>query len=113
MESCTEALAQQRRSGDRNGQAATLDSLGFAYDRLGDRDRAADCYEQAIQLFRDSVDRYHEAETLIRLGDTRDGMGDRAAASAAWRQAVRIYEDVGDPAAEETRRRLERYESEG
>ncbi|XLD92402.1 BTAD domain-containing putative transcriptional regulator [Polymorphospora sp. A560] len=113
IESCTEALAQQRRSDDRNGQAATLDSLGFAYDRLGDRDRAADCYEQAIQLFRDSVDRYHEAETLIRLGDTRDGMGDRAAASAAWRQAVRIYEDVGDPAAEETRRRLERYESEG
>ncbi|TCB96883.1 tetratricopeptide repeat protein [Micromonospora zingiberis] len=111
--SCTEALVQQRRSDDRNGQAATLDSLGFAYDRLGDRARAADCYEQAIQLFRDSVDRYHEAETLIRLGDTRDRMGDRVAASAAWRQAVRIYEDVGDPAAEETRRRLERYESEG
>ncbi|TYC02936.1 tetratricopeptide repeat protein [Micromonospora sp. WP24] len=108
IESCTEALAQQEQSGDRNGQAATLDSLGFAYDRLGERDRAADCYEQAIQLFRDSADRYHEAETLIRLGDTREGMGDQTAAAAAWRQAVRIYEDVGDPAAEETRRRLER-----
>jgi DNA-binding SARP family transcriptional activator/Tfp pilus assembly protein PilF len=108
IESCTEALAQQRRSDDRNGQAATLDSLGFAYDRLGERVRAADCYEQAIQLFRDSVDRYHEAETLIRLGDTRDGMGDRAAAAAAWHQALRIYEDVGDPAAEQARRRLER-----
>ncbi|MET8152697.1 BTAD domain-containing putative transcriptional regulator [Actinoplanes sp. NPDC049668] len=108
IESCTEALVEQRRSDDRNGQAATLDSLGFAYDRLGDRERAADCYEQAIELFRDSVDRYHEAETLIRLGDTREGMGDRTAAIAAWRQAVRIYEDVGDPAAEEARRRLER-----
>ncbi len=108
IESCTEALAQQRRTNDRNGQAATLDSLGFAYDRLGERDRAADCYEQAIQLFRDSVDRYHEAETLIRLGDTREGMGDRAAAAAAWQRALRIYEDVGDPAAEQARRRLER-----
>lgn len=113
IESCTEALDQQRQIDDRNGQAATLDSLGFAYDQLGDRDHAADCYEQAIQLFRDSVDRYHEAETLIRLGDTRDKMGDRTAASAAWRQAVRIYEDVGDPGAEEARRRLERYQSEG
>ncbi|MGQ5261471.1 BTAD domain-containing putative transcriptional regulator [Micromonospora sp. ZYX-F-536] len=111
IESCSEALVHQRQSGDRNGQAATLDSLGFAYDRLGERDRAADCYEQAIQLFRDSVDRYHEAETLIRLGDTREGMGDRTAATAAWRQAVRIYEDVGDPAAEEARRRLERLVS--
>ncbi|MFC6023759.1 BTAD domain-containing putative transcriptional regulator [Plantactinospora solaniradicis] len=113
IESCTEALAQQRRSDDRNGQAATLDSLGFAYDRLGERERAANCYEQAIQLFRDSADQYHEAETLIRLGDTREGMGDRTAASAAWRQAVRIYEDVGDPGAEEARRRLERYGLEG
>ncbi|MFE0531333.1 BTAD domain-containing putative transcriptional regulator [Micromonospora parva] len=108
IESCTEALDQQRRSDDRNGQAATLDSLGFAYHRLGERDRAADCYEQAIQLFRDSADRYHEAETLIRLGDTREGMGDLTAAAAAWGQAVRIYEDVGDPAAAEGRRRLER-----
>ncbi|WP_307871663.1 BTAD domain-containing putative transcriptional regulator [Micromonospora sp. U21] len=106
--SCTEALAQQRRTDDRNGQAATLDSLGFAYDRLGERDRAADCYEQAVKLFRDSADRYHEAETLIRLGDTREAMGDRNAAAAAWRLAARIYEDVGDPAAEEVRRRLER-----
>ncbi|MER7894420.1 BTAD domain-containing putative transcriptional regulator [Micromonospora sp. NPDC094482] len=111
IESCTEALAHQRRSGDRNGQAATLDSLGFAYDRLGQRDRAADCYEQAIQLFRASADRYHEAETLIRLGDTREEMGDKTAAAAAWRRAVRIYEDVGDPAAHEARRRLERLVS--
>lgn len=106
--SCTEALDQQRLSDDRNGQAATLDSLGFAYDRLGERDRAANCYEQAIELFRDSADRYHEAETLIRLGETREGMGDRNAAAVAWRLAARIYEDVGDPAAEEVRRRLER-----
>ncbi|WP_218824660.1 AfsR/SARP family transcriptional regulator [Asanoa hainanensis] len=108
IESCTEALSHQRRSDDRNGQAATLDSLGFAYDRLGERERAAECYEEAIQLFRDSVDRYHEAETLIRLGDTREAMGDATAATAAWREGVRIYDEVGDSAAEEARRRLER-----
>ncbi|MFY1691184.1 AfsR/SARP family transcriptional regulator [Plantactinospora sp. WMMB782] len=106
--SCTEALAQQRRSGDRNGQAATLDSLGFAYDRLGEPDRAVSCYEQAVQLFRDSADRYHEAETLIRLGETREALTDLPGAAAAWRRAAQIYDELGDPAAEETRRRLER-----
>lgn len=35
-------------------------------------------------------------------------MGDLTAAAFAWRQAVRIYEDVGDPAAAQARRRLER-----
>ncbi|MGX7672408.1 BTAD domain-containing putative transcriptional regulator [Plantactinospora sp. DSM 117369] len=106
--SCMEALAQQERSGDRNGQAATLDSLGFAYDRLGEHGRALSCYEQAIQLFRDSADRYHEAETLIRLGDTREAIADLPGAAAAWRRAAQIYDDLGDPAAEDARRRLQR-----
>ncbi|MDG4786008.1 hypothetical protein O7626_08725 [Micromonospora sp. WMMD1102] len=66
------------------------------------------CYEQAVQLFRDSADRYHEAETLIRLGETREALADLPGAAAAWRRAAQIYDDLGDPAAEETRRRLER-----
>ncbi|UWP87556.1 tetratricopeptide repeat protein [Dactylosporangium fulvum] len=106
--SCADALAQQRASDDRNGQAATLDSLGFAYYRLGEHKRAADCYEQAIQLFRDSADRYHEAETLLRLGEVREAMADTAEAADAWRRAARIFDDLGDPAAEDTRRRLAR-----
>ncbi|WP_230416568.1 AfsR/SARP family transcriptional regulator [Micromonospora tarapacensis] len=106
--SCTEALAQQQRSGDRNGQAATLDSLGFAYDRLGEHGRALSCYEQAIQLFRDSADRYHEAETLIRLGETREAMADLPGAAAAWERAAQIYDELGDQAAGDARRRLQR-----
>ena len=107
--SCTEALDQQRRTDDRNGQAATLDSLGFAYDRLGERDRAVDCYEQAIKLFRDS------AGPVSRGGNPHPARGhpgrdegDRFAAADAWRLAARIYQELGDPAAEEVRRRLER-----
>ncbi|MCM4080912.1 AfsR/SARP family transcriptional regulator [Paractinoplanes hotanensis] len=106
--SCTEALAQQEHSGDSNGQAATLDSLGFAYDRLGEHGRALRCYEQAVQLFRDSADRYHEAETLIRLGETREGLADLSGAVAAWRRAAQIYDELGDKAAEDARRRLQR-----
>ncbi|MEV0460230.1 tetratricopeptide repeat protein, partial [Catellatospora methionotrophica] len=105
---CTQALDEQRQMDDRVGQAATLDSLGFAHQRLGDLDRAVECYEQSIERFRDSANRYHEAETLTRLGEAREAMADPLAAAEAWRRAVRIYDDLGDPAADEARRRLAR-----
>ncbi|MET8372184.1 BTAD domain-containing putative transcriptional regulator [Micromonospora profundi] len=108
--SCTEALALQEKIDDRNGQAATLDSLGFVHERLGAHERAADLYERSIRLFRDSADRYHEAETLVRLGDVRATMGDLAAAGEAWRRATEIYDSLGDPAADDTRSRLDRLD---
>ena len=103
---CTEALVQQRQLDDRNGQAATLDSLGVVYHQLGDHSRAVDCYEESVALFRDSADRYHEAETLVRLGESQEARADTAAAADAWRRAARIYDDLGDPAADDARRRL-------
>ena len=106
IESCTDALARQRELGDRNGQAATLDSLGYAYDKLGEHDRAASCFEDAVRMFRESADRYHEAETLVRLGEARQSLADLPAAVRAWRRAVEIFDDLGDPAADDARRRL-------
>ncbi|MFV2102371.1 BTAD domain-containing putative transcriptional regulator [Micromonospora sp. LOL_024] len=103
---CTAALTQLRLIDDRNGQAATLDSLGFAHHRLGDHQQAVSCYEQSVELFRDSADRYHQAETLTRLGETRAVMGDVAAAAAAWHLASSLYDELGDPAADDARRRL-------
>ncbi|GIJ76935.1 DNA-binding transcriptional activator of the SARP family [Micromonospora phaseoli] len=103
---CTAALTQLRLIDDRNGQAATLDSLGFAYHRLGDHHQAVSCYEQSIELFRDSADRYHQAETLTRLGETRAVMGDVAEAAEAWHLASAIYDELGDPAADDARRRI-------
>ncbi|MCZ7429954.1 BTAD domain-containing putative transcriptional regulator [Micromonospora sp. WMMA1949] len=108
VDDCTEALDRQRRMDDRVGQAATLDSLGFAYHRLGDPKRAAECYEQSVAHFGASVNRFHEALTLIRLGEAREATADTAGAAEAWRRAVRIYDDLGDPAADELRRRLAR-----
>jgi DNA-binding SARP family transcriptional activator len=108
--SCTEALTILEKIDDRNGQAATLDSLGFAHERLGDHCDAAGLYERSIRLFRDSADRYHEAETLTRLGDVREAMGELAGAREAWQQAVRIYDTLGDPAADDAHRRLDRLD---
>jgi len=37
---------------DRNGQADTLDSLGYAHHHLGQYDAAVDCYRKAVDLIR-------------------------------------------------------------
>ena len=58
------------RLGDRDGEADTWDSLGYAHHHLGHHAQAADCYQHALTLFRDLGDRYNEADTLTHLGDT-------------------------------------------
>lgn len=106
IESCSQALERQRHAGDRNGQAATLDSLGFAYHHLARHDRAVTSYEEAVVLFRASADRYHEAETLVRLGETLLATGDTRRAEDVWRRAAVIFDALGDPEADSVRERL-------
>jgi hypothetical protein len=61
------ALAIHREIGDRLGQAATLDSLGYAH-RLGDQAKAIAALPSARDLFRESGNRYQEAATAIDVG---------------------------------------------
>ena len=42
----------EREIGDRRNEAASLDSIGFAYQGLGEFDRALDSYEQALRIQR-------------------------------------------------------------
>jgi tetratricopeptide (TPR) repeat protein len=92
-------LALLRRTGDRYGEAATLDSLGFAYHHLGHHKQANAYYREALDLRRTVGDRYGEAETLAHLGDTHHTMGDTAAAHGYWHDALAIFDELGHPDA--------------
>ena len=46
---CQQALALQQELGDRDGEAATWDSLGYAHHHLGDHDQAIACYQHAAR----------------------------------------------------------------
>jgi cytochrome c-type biogenesis protein CcmH/NrfG len=72
---CRQALTLLRELNHRPGQAATWDSLGYAYHHLGDRGQAVTCFNQAIALYRDLGERYQEAGTLARLGDSHQAGG--------------------------------------
>ncbi|WP_203858890.1 BTAD domain-containing putative transcriptional regulator [Plantactinospora mayteni] len=93
---------------DRQGMAATWDSLGYAHRRLGDHRQAVTCHRHAVRLFRDLGDRYKEAECLAHLGDAYQAEADTDAARTAWQTALSIFVELGHPDAEELRRKLAR-----
>jgi tetratricopeptide (TPR) repeat protein len=78
----------------RHGEASTWDSVGYAHHQAGNYTRAADCYQQALALFRELADRYAEADVLANLGDTHHAAGNQPAARTAWRHALDILNDL-------------------
>ena len=97
---CQRALDLQREIGDRFGEAATYDSLGYAHRHLGHRREATTCYQQAASLYGDLGDLYNEADTLVSLGDAYQSFGDGKAARRAWQRALTFFQQLGHPYAE-------------
>jgi tetratricopeptide (TPR) repeat protein len=95
-----------RELGDRQGQAATWDSLGYAHHHLGHHEQAISCHQHALGLFRDLGDRYKEAEILTHLGDTFQAAGSTENARTVWRGALEILSDFGHRDAVQVRARL-------
>ena len=64
-------VAAARRSGDRDGQAWTLDCLGHAHSGLGRFEDALGCYAEARNIRRETGDRWGEsANSMVNLGCT-------------------------------------------
>jgi tetratricopeptide (TPR) repeat protein len=103
---CHAALARQRELGDDEGQAWTLDSLGFIHWKRGDLRRAIDDYQLALGIFEKLADPYTERQTLIDLGDVYLAAGDTEAARSMWTRALGMMQADGHPEADLVRGRL-------
>jgi tetratricopeptide (TPR) repeat protein len=103
---CQQALAIQQDLGDGPAQADTLDSLGYAYLRLGQRAQAARCYQSAIELYGQHSIRPGQADSLRDLGDLHHGAGNPEAAVGCWRRALAILEDMKLAGAGQLRARI-------
>lgn len=97
---CGQAVDRLREFGDRDGEAATWDSLGVAYHRLGEYPAAIRSLDRAATMHREDGDRYSEALVLTHLGDVRSEAGDPSGARETWLTALAIFEDLGHPDAE-------------
>jgi tetratricopeptide (TPR) repeat protein len=103
---CRQALTMFQNLGNRQHQAHTWDSLGYAHQHLGQHTEAVACYRQAFTLLRELGDRYKEATTLTHLGDAHHAASDPAAAHDAYHQAMTILDDLDHPDADTVRAKL-------
>jgi len=83
-------------------QAAALNQLGNIDLRLGDADKAARLYEQAMSLREKHGDLQGMAATLNNLGILERRRGDHATAAECFRGAVKIQARLGNRAGQAT-----------
>ena len=99
-------LTLYQELGDRDGQAATWDSLAYAHHHLAHHTQAITCYQHAVCLYHDIGNRYHEADSLTSLGNTHHATGNHGSARDAWQQALTILTDIDHPDANTVRAKL-------
>jgi tetratricopeptide (TPR) repeat protein len=97
---CLQAVELWARFDDQHSLANGWDTLGSAYQGLGDFEQAANYYRLALEGFRDLGNRYNEAETLINYATSQRALDDTEAAHHAVTSAVAILRDLKHPDAE-------------
>jgi len=91
-----QALAIDRETGDRDGEAADLGNLGLCYGDLGQIPRAIDLYEQALAIARETGNRDAQAAALGNLANSYANLGQTARAIDLYEQALAIYRETGN-----------------
>jgi tetratricopeptide (TPR) repeat protein len=107
-EHCRAALTLFERHQDVDGQAQTLDSLGYIDHHSGRHHDAIRSCRHAIRLYQDLDNAYEAADTLARLGHPHLATGRRDQAETVWREALELYRrQARDEEAEEVERQLD------
>ncbi len=92
---CQQSLDLFQDLGDRWAEAAVLDSIGYAHNRLGHHQQAAGYFEQVLAIDQElGDDLYHQATDYDHLGDTHRDAGHITQAREAWQQALDILDQL-------------------
>ena len=70
------------------------------YDDLGDKQKALDYFNQALQIYKQLKNQKFEGVTLNNLGGLYDDLGDKAKALDYYDQALELQRAVGDRGGE-------------
>ena len=96
MDLCAQALATQRASGDANGIAGTLTTLGKIHTDRQDYLQAEQAYREALEICRQSGHRVGAAQALTGLFGASFRMGDFEKAAGYARESLAVNQDAGD-----------------
>jgi DNA-binding SARP family transcriptional activator/tetratricopeptide (TPR) repeat protein len=86
--SCEAALTLHRQHRFREGEARTLDSLGYIAHQAGHYARALDYYAEALALHRDLGNTYRQPDAQAGLAAAHAARGEHDEARRAWQQAL-------------------------
>lgn len=90
------SLVLYKRSGNRYGEAETVNALGIGYSRLGHSDDAEEQYRKAVELRRAVGNRRGLATSLRNLGSVLSMRGKFDQAAAYLDQARALHTELGD-----------------
>ncbi len=91
-----QALDLQRREGDKQGVASSLNSLGLVSFEQGDYSTARALFEEGLSIFRELGDRKGIAYALNTLGFVFSNQGDYAQARPLFEESLGIRRALGD-----------------
>ena len=91
------ALQLQREAGDREGEAVTLNNLGWYYRRLGEIPQAERIFRETLAIFQADGDRADEAGALVNLGGIDLDLGRLEEAEASFTRARALFTKIGEP----------------
>ncbi|MEQ9357203.1 tetratricopeptide repeat protein [Coleofasciculus chthonoplastes] len=100
IETFQQALAIARQLKERELEAIILSNIGFAYNTLGQPQKALDFYKQALPIYKEVGDRSGEATILNNIGEVYYGMGQPQKALEDYNKALPIFQEVGDRSGE-------------
>jgi tetratricopeptide (TPR) repeat protein/CHAT domain-containing protein len=93
------ALTDWRAVGDQRREAETLSRIGLVYDLLGLKQKALQCFNDALPIIRGLSDRREEASTLTSIGAV---LGEKEKALEYLNEALPIERQISDWGGEAT-----------
>ncbi|MEG4587977.1 CHAT domain-containing protein, partial [Microcoleus sp. MOSTC5] len=100
LEYYSQSLPLSRATGDRRGEAATLNNIGLVYSDLGEKQKALEYYSQSLPLSRATGDRRGEAATLTNIGRVYSALGEKQKALEYYSQSLPLSRATGDRGGE-------------
>jgi len=97
----TQALALFRETGDRAGEAGSLNSLGEVSLATGQPGRARSQHVSALGLASQIGDKYEQARAHHGLGRACQAAGDPGQARRHWQKALALYTRLSAPEADD------------
>jgi tetratricopeptide (TPR) repeat protein len=85
-----------RKIGDRNGEAMSLNNLGYASRFLGQYQQAIEFQQQSIEIQHEIEDRSGEAKSLNNLGSIYGSIGQYQQAIELLQKSLEIQHELGD-----------------